>query len=423
MLANPLAAVRDLLKEERASRPFFVAHAQSSLGTGAAAVALLVLAYERFRSPWAVALTLIADLAPAMLLGPVFGAVADRFSRKGCMVAADGVRAIAFLGVAAFADFGAMLGFALLAGVGTALFRPAVMAALPGMVEDKHRSAATSIYGTFEEMGYTVGPAIAAGILVLATAETVMLVNSVTFAISGLVLVRVSLRAAEQDRTTSPEYSTSLIAATREGIRTAVRIPGVPTLIIASTGIILFAGLFNVGELLLARAALGAGPSGYAVLVAIYGLGVAGGSLCGAGGGSNLELKHRYLAGLLMTACGFLGSGLAPDYAVALSTFALGGIGNGLIIVHERLLFQALVPDASMGRVYSVKDALQSWAFLPGLLCGGALISAAGPRTIFVFAGLGAILTWWAAGRALGRSAKTAPQAATASILLSTPRS
>src|ERR671919_362398 len=74
--------VLDLLKHERRARIFFLALAQSSLGTGAAYVALLLVAYERFRSPWAIGLILLADVLPAMVLGPVFGAVADRCWRR-----------------------------------------------------------------------------------------------------------------------------------------------------------------------------------------------------------------------------------------------------------------------------------------------------------------------------------------------------
>src|SRR5688572_11547246 len=78
--------VVDLLRHERRATFFFVALTQSALGTGAAYVALLLIAYERYRSAWAISLILVADLLPAMLLGPVFGAVADRWSRRRCMV-------------------------------------------------------------------------------------------------------------------------------------------------------------------------------------------------------------------------------------------------------------------------------------------------------------------------------------------------
>src|SRR4051794_11129215 len=89
-----------LLSSERRARVFFAALAQSSLGTGAACVALLVVAYERFHSPWAISLVLLADFLPAMFGGPMLGAAVDRWSRRRCAVLADIVRAFAFLGIA-----------------------------------------------------------------------------------------------------------------------------------------------------------------------------------------------------------------------------------------------------------------------------------------------------------------------------------
>ena len=68
-------------RSERPARWFFAAHLQSALGTGAGYVALLLLAYEQLGSAWGATAVLIADLAPAMLLGPLLGGVIDRRGR------------------------------------------------------------------------------------------------------------------------------------------------------------------------------------------------------------------------------------------------------------------------------------------------------------------------------------------------------
>src|ERR687895_344038 len=94
-----MRAVIELLRYERRARVFFAALAQSSLGTGAGYVALLLVALDRFDSPWAIGLVLLADVVPAMFLGPLFGAVADRWSRRACAVVADVLRAGALAGL------------------------------------------------------------------------------------------------------------------------------------------------------------------------------------------------------------------------------------------------------------------------------------------------------------------------------------
>ena len=404
-IAAALAPVRDLVRSEPRARRFLAAHAQSSLGTGAACVALLVLAHERFVSPWAIALVLLADMVPPMLLGPLLGAAADRWSRRSCAVVADVVRALAFAGIALVDTFPSVLAFALVAGLGTALARPALLAALPSLVSAGRLPAATSLFGALDDLGFTLGPALSALALVLGGAELVLLANAASFAVSAVVLARLPFgaRPTAADADDAQAEPTSLFRDARDGVRAATSMPAIPTLILASSGIVLFAGLFNVGELLLATDELGAGASGYAVLVAIYGLGITAGSLAGARGGDAGELSRRYVLGLLLTASGFLSAGLAPSFALAVAAFGLGGVGNGLVLVHERLLFQTLVPDRLLGRVFSLKDTLQAWAFAPAFVGAATLASLFGARTLLVAAGIGAMLVWAAAASALRR--------------------
>src|SRR4051812_11805918 len=127
-----------LLFREPRARLFFWAHAQSSLGTGAGYVGLLLVAYDRYPGAWGITLVLLADFLPAIVLGPVFGAAADRWSRRTCAVVADVLRAVAFVGIALTGSIEATVGLALVAGFGAGLFQPAVLAGLPSLV-DKER--------------------------------------------------------------------------------------------------------------------------------------------------------------------------------------------------------------------------------------------------------------------------------------------
>ena len=86
---------------------------------------------QRFHSPWAISLVLLADLVPPMVLGPIFGAAADRWSRRSCVIAADLVRVGAFAGVAFVDGFAATMALSLVAGVGTAMFTPASLCRPP----------------------------------------------------------------------------------------------------------------------------------------------------------------------------------------------------------------------------------------------------------------------------------------------------
>lgn len=384
--------ILDLVKHEPRARRFFIALGQSALGTGAALVALLVLSLERFDSPWAIGLVLLADVIPGMVLGPFFGAVADRWSRQGCVVVADVVRAAAFAGLVVVDGFGLTLAFALLAGVGTAAFQPASLAALPGLVERPRLPAATSLYGALTDVGFVAGPAVAAALMLLGGPELVLGINAVTFAISALILLTIRFGGVAREADQAGERS--LTRDVREGFSAAARIPGLRLILLASTAALFCGGLFNVSELLLATDELGTSDSGFSILVAIYGVGFIGGSVAGARGGVLPELRRRYLAGLLLAAVGTGASGLAPSAVVAAICFIGAGYGAGLLLVHERLLIQALVPDALSGRIFGMRDALTAWAWAIAFVAGPILLTAIGTRATVVVAGVGALGVW-----------------------------
>jgi MFS family permease len=383
-----------LLRHERKARLFFLALAQSSLGTGAAYVGLLLIAYERFRSPWAISLVLLADFLPSMLLGPLVGAAADRWSRRWCLVVADVIRALAFVGIAFVDSFLATVAFALAAGFGTALFKPAALAGLPALVAPERRAAATSLYSAVTDLGWTLGPAIAAAALLIGSAEGITAVNGITFAASALIIMRLPL-----DQGTSHERSAEGLPVRRslfrEGIvgwRSVAAMLDIRIVILAATGAMFFGGLFNVGELLFATETLGAGDSGYSLLVALYGLGFVVGSLSGSGATAVPLMRRRFAQGLALTAAGSLGTAVAPSLGIALVAFAVGGFGNGVLVVHERLLIQERVPDELQGRAFGLTDTLVSWAFAIALLSAGAIAELTGPRGLLLAAAAGEIV-------------------------------
>ncbi|MGH2969738.1 MAG: MFS transporter, partial [Solirubrobacteraceae bacterium] len=102
------------------SRRFFAAHAQSCLGSGLAYVALPLLAYDRFGTAWAVVAVLLPDLLPAIVLGPLLGALVDRWGWRTCAVLADVVRCGAFALLLFGDSLELMIAGAALAGIGTA---------------------------------------------------------------------------------------------------------------------------------------------------------------------------------------------------------------------------------------------------------------------------------------------------------------
>jgi MFS family permease len=394
-----VTGVLALLRREPKARVFFLALAQSSLGTGAAYVGLLLLAYQRLHTPWGVSLVLLADFLPPMLLGPLVGAAADRWPRRRCVVLADVVRALAFVGIAVFDSYGSTLAFALAAGLGTALFRPAALAGVPGLVAPERMPAATSLFSAVTEVGWTVGPGLAAIALLIAPAEDIMFLNGVTFAVSAVLLSRLPLaNASPMD---AAETKPSLLREGLTGWRTTAAIRDVRTVILAASVAMFFGGIFNVGELLFAKETLNAGDTGYSILVTVYGVGFLVGSVAGSAGGSASYLKRRFLQGLALTALGSVCIAFAPNLGVAIVGFTVGGAGNGVVVVHERLLIQTQVPMDIQGRAFGLLDALTSGGFVLAFLCAGVTAATLGPRGLLTATAIGEVVLTAAAVAAL----------------------
>src|SRR3954451_12258877 len=123
--------IRRAVLSSPAARRFFAAHGQSCLGSGIAGVVLPLIAYDRFGSAWAVAGVLLPELLPAILLGPLLGALVDRTGWRTCAVVADVLRCLGFAVVMTAHSMPLMFAGALIAGLGTALFSPAALAGLP----------------------------------------------------------------------------------------------------------------------------------------------------------------------------------------------------------------------------------------------------------------------------------------------------
>jgi MFS family permease len=378
-------------RSERRARWFFAAHLQNALGTGAGYVALLVLAYDRIGSAWGATAVLLADLVPAMLLGPALGRAIDRSGRLRCAMLADLVGGLAFAGIVFAHGAIPLVALALVAGVGSALFRPATCALLPAIVGESRLGAANGLFGAMRETGQLLGPALAAGVLLFAGPEAIVGFNAVTFLVSVLMLSR--LRGHVRPVAAHGHEDTEI------GVRGLLREPIARSLVGTSGAVMLVAGATNVAELVIAQRDLGVGSTGFALLVSAFGCGMLAGSLLG--GRDDEGVTRRYLTAIALLGLGLLGTGAAPALPFAMLAFALAGVGNGLFLVTVRVLMQRLIPEHLHGRAFGLQDAVDSWGFGAAILAGGALAASAGGRATFLLAGAFALVVLFAAARAV----------------------
>jgi MFS family permease len=373
------------------SRRFFFAHAQSCLGSGLAYVALPLLAYDRFDTAWAVVAVLLPDLLPAIVLGPLLGALVDRWGWRTCAVLADVVRCGAFTLLLLGDSLHIMIAGAALAGVGTALFAPAALAGVNQLAPGERRPAAMGLFGALDDIGLTVGPAMAALLLAVFPTDGLLAVNAVSFALSGLLISGIARREGPARAGTGAGVETvrgpSLLAEARAGIREVAGHPEVRALLGSSTAAVLCIGMTNVGEVILAREVLGVGGSGLAALMTAGGIGTVAGSLA-ARFKLAWQWRRAYQVGLACMAIDLLACSFLPSFWLLLPTFVLGGFGNGFALVHDRLLLSHVAPESLHGRLFALQKTCTSGAFAVSFLGAGALIALGGVQIAFLSAGI-----------------------------------
>lgn len=380
-----------LLRTRGKLRRFLLCEAQSDIGTMLAYPALLVVALDRGGSAWAVTLVLLADFAPELVLGPLFGALADRVPRGRCIVFADLLRAGAFAALPFVSSLGATAALALAAGIGGALYRPASMAALPALAGERAERA-VSIQVALWSFAGVAGPALGAVLIAASSVYGALEINAASFVISALVMGGLALPAAERADAGSgekPKEGERVGDGVRAGLRAARGIPGLTALVVCMSIGALFAALINVAEPLLVRDDLGGSSASLAALIALYGLGmVAGAAVRGTGPAAFARLAG---AGVTLGGVATIAIAGAPTVLAAAPLFVAAGIGNALSVGSERKFIQATVPDAMLSRVFGAHNALQAGALSLAMVAGGALTAMFGAQGTFALAGVGAL--------------------------------
>jgi MFS family permease len=365
-----------LIAEAASFRRLFLATFTSSIGTWLAFVALVVDVYDRTGDANWVSALLIADFLPIVLVGILLGPLIDRLPRRNILVAADVLRAGVFC-VLPFATSAAQIvGLALIIGVATSLFRPAVFAGLPNLVADDDLGHANGILQSAENFAWAVG-ALAGGALVAASGpDAAYWLNAGTFVVSALFILGIRQSLEEQERSASAGHRRDLV----EGLRMVTRSRGLLTILVAWSIVTLGQAIGNVSEIVLAKDEFNAGDFGYGVLVATAAVGLTIGSLAGGDVIRRFGIRVPYVAGVVLLAVGFAAAAVSPNVWVAAVFVVVSGLGNGAVVVCNAVLVQRGAPDRLRGRAFTVVMGVGYAFFGLGMIVAGPLTNGFGAR-------------------------------------------
>ncbi len=340
---------------------------------------------------FAIAGVFILRLAPAVVLGPLAGAVADRLDRRWTLVLGDVLRFLLFASIVIVGTLPWLYIATILIECVALFWGPANDATIPNLVPRRRLEAANQIslaatYGS-APIAAAAYAALALGTAALGSlpsAPTIdpitvaLWVNSLTFLVSALVIWQLDFPASRSRATVK---QVGIVTSILDGWRFVAATPVVRGLVTGMLGAFA-AGGFVIGLAQTFVADLGAGQPGFGVLFGAVFVGLAVGMWSGPR--VLVGLSRRRLFGLsLVTAGGFLLLlALVPNLVLAvIFTVCLGACG-GVAWVTGYTLLGLEVDDEVRGRTFAFLQSAARVVLVLVLAAGPALAAPIGTHTL-----------------------------------------
>jgi MFS family permease len=384
-------------------RNLFLATFGSSVGTLLAAVALALDVKDRTASSphsglW-VGAVLIVEFLPTIFVGLLLGPLLDRLERRSLMIAADVLRVGVFVALPFATNAATVVGLALVAGLATGFFRPAVYAGVPNLVPAEELPPANALLQGVENLSWAVGPLLGGALTAAAGPSAAYAINAASFVVSIVLVLRIPPRLLQSERALSRGHWRDL----RDGFGAALRSPSMRAVLVAWGIASLAAGGGTVTEPFLAKNTFSAGDFGYGLLYGAMGCGLVLGSIASASALSRYGVPGIYGLSIALMGAGYLGTAASPEVWVAAACCVVAGVGNGVAIACNALLVQRGTFDLLRGRALTFVMSATYVLVGIGEGAGGILVHSTGSRWIWAGAG-GALLVAAIVGSVLARN-------------------
>jgi MFS family permease len=351
-------------------------------------VALGWFAWQLSGSELWVGIVAFTQFAPAVVFGPLFGVLADRFSRRKASLLINSLSAMNMLLLSVLTtngqvDIAVLAIISLMQGTLDGAHSPVRMTIVPNLVNKEQLHSAIAHSSISFNVSRFVGPAIAGIIIVKYGVDVAFAVNGISYLALVAAVLAVQLNPTV-DRSAAPGnvWSDMLV-----GIRYVLNHKTIRALLI----IIAVASVLGRGALEMMPAFVDVvfqrGSGGLAMLTSALGAGAIATGLVLARGSGWLSVRIIRIG---VTAAGFLVAALASSDAfwLAMVTVTLLGVLLSMCGVGSQILIQTLVEDEVRGRVSSLWGMIAFGGTAIGSLVIGIAASIYGLQNTVIVAGL-----------------------------------
>ena len=354
-----------------------------------------------------VSILLLAMAVPTIVLSPLAGWLADRYSTRTVVIPLLIVMGFSSgsLALPDMPTWYAPIALAITAACGTPV-GPAFQAALATISKPEDLPRVQGLMQTSASLGTLAAPGLG-GILTETTGFFwPFIIDMSTFWLMAIGFFFIGINRKGQ----KPEPGEKLSAL--EGIRFSMGDPLIRAIIILLTVLVLALGAINVGEVFLVMDELGASKFIYGIVAMLF----AAGSIAGALTTAAIKVDGKYHARLLVVAIGVLtvtviAFSFTTHWWQAMVLSFIAGLGNAGLNAYAIGIVIARAPQAARGRVMAAVGAIITTGSVISTAASGALIAALDVRTVLLYGGLLAAVIYFVLSPAVlreGRAHRTA---------------
>lgn len=384
--------------------PFFTiwtGQAISLLGSQLVGFALVWWMTVTTGSAKVLALAAMMEWLPRVFIGPLAGALADRWNRRGIMLAADSLTAVAtaaliYLGWAGQMELWHVYLLMLLRSTGGAFHWPAMQASTSLMVPKEQLSRVQGLNQLLTGLMNIAAPPLGGLLVGLMPLHAVLAIDigTAVLAILPLCFLRIPQPRSSEEETPMADEKLSVWQEMREGMRYVWNWPGL-------RAILAVAVLLNLVTMpafsllpLLVMDHFGGSAMEIASMQSSWAIGMlVGGVLLSVWGGFRRKIVTSTV-GMFGSAIGMFLVGFAPGTALGLAVAGnlVAGLMNVLINGPAFALLQTVVDPKMQGRVLSLVVSLANAMTPLGLAIAGPLAEITGVRVWFILTGVAFLL-------------------------------
>ena len=323
---------------------------------------------------------------------PVVTALGCRLGHGALLRTMGVVAAIASLATAAVAASGGptigVLAGAGIVGVALGCFRPVIGAALPALVRSPAELlASNAATGFFDGASTLLGPVLGSIVGVVLGVPTLLVATGGAMLAAGLIAGRLPIGAASERATRNADRP-DRIAEYAAGARELAANRGARLVTLLGTAQTFIRGAMSVIVVVFAVDVVRTGDSGVGALYGAMGVGGLVGLPLAMVVVDRVGLHRSFAMGLATWGAPLAVCALVPTPIAALLLFGIIGVGNGVVDIGYYGAMQRFVADRVLARVLGVVEAMFQAGLAAGAVGGAVLLDHLGPRPALVVVGI-----------------------------------